>query len=206
LLPLLLSKKTKFAWDASLGYLIYFVCLGIGFMFMEISFIQKYVLFLGYPAYAFAITLFSLLLFAGLGSYFTQRVSHNPAGFLKILALILPVVMICYAVFLERFFQVFLGYGFAFKVGLTVLSQMPLGLLLGMFFPLGIKTLDSVHPRMVPWAWGVNGMFSVVSNIGAIVLAMSFGFKVVSYLAIAVYLFGIACYFISQSRYKRSGL
>lgn len=202
-LPLLLSKKTQFCWDASLGYLIYFACLGLGFMFMEISFIQKYVLFLGYPAHAFAITLFSLLLFVGIGSYLTGSITQQPERTIRMLIIMLPLVLISYTMFLGPLFDLFLGYSFSVKVGITIASQMPLGLLLGMFFPLGIKTLNSVNPRMVPWAWGANGMCSVVSTILAIVIAMSFGFKVVSYLAIAIYIIGTISYFMARAVHTR---
>ena len=174
------------------GYLIYFLSLGIGFMFIEISFIQKFVLFLGYPAYAFAITIFSLLLFSGLGSYWTGTLKRKPEDSIKNAFLVLVPILLSYAWFLPYLFNYFIGEGFWAKVFITVLAQMPLGFVLGMFFPLGIKVVSQVDVRMVPWAWGINGMSSVVSTIVAIILAMNYGFTVVAYLAIIVYLLGTA--------------
>jgi hypothetical protein len=152
MLPLVLSKTTKFKLSNSLGYLLYFLFLGIGFMFMEISFIQKFVLFLGYPAYAFAITLFSLLLFSGIGSYWTSRLKGGPEAILKRIIVILVPVLLSYALAIDYLFRQFIGQTFLMRAFITMLSQMPLGLVLGMFFPVGIKLVNEVDTRMVPWA------------------------------------------------------
>lgn len=191
MLPLIVSPKTKIGIENAWGYLFYFFALGMGFMFIEISFIQTFVLFLGYPAYAFAITIFSLLLFSGVGSYWTSRVDTNPENTIKKIGLGLIAILLVYSWFLSHLFDRLIGETFWIKVFITILTQMPLGFLLGMFFPLGIKVVKQVDGRMVPWAWGVNGLSSVVSTVLAIILAMSFGFNVVAYLAAAVYLLGM---------------
>lgn len=182
----------------SLGYLAYFFCIGIGFMFLEISFIQKFVLFLGYPAYAFAITIFSLLMFSGLGSYWTGRLKSNPARTIKKIIFILISIILLYTWMLPHLFDLLIGERFSIKILIAVLSQMPLGLVLGMFFPLGIKLVNRVDSKMVPWAWGVNGMSSVVSTVLAIILAMNYGFNFVGYLAIMVYLAGAGSILVAQ--------
>ena len=198
ILPLLTSKTTKFKLGKSFGYLFYFFSLGIGFMFIEISFIQKFVLFLGYPAYAFAITLFSLLLFSGLGSYWTSRLKRKPEDSIKRIFFILVPILLLYTWILPHLFDRFIGVSFFVKIFITMLTQMPLGFVLGMFFPLGIKLVNQVDTRMVPWAWGVNGMGSVVSSVLAIILAMSYGFNFISYLAIIVYLLGTSSILITK--------
>jgi hypothetical protein len=200
ILPLLTSTKTRFKAGKSLGYLLYFLSLGIGFMFIEISFIQKFVLFLGYPAYAFAITIFSLLLFSGLGSYWTGKFERSPESSIKNSFLALVPILLLYAWFLPYIFNYFIGENFWIKGLIAVLFQMPLGFVLGMFFPLGIKVVNRVNVRMVPWAWGINGMSSVVSTIVAIILAMNYGFAVVVYLAIAVYFVGTASMLRTRGR------
>jgi len=198
ILPLLVSKK-RFTWGISTGYLLYFLCIGVGFMFMEISFIQKFVLFLGYPAYAFAITLFSLLLFSGLGSYWTGKLKSRPEQTIKKLIFLLVPTLLAYTLLLDTIFEAFIGLSFFMKIIITILTQLPLGLLLGMFFPLGIKILNDYKPEMIPWAWGVNGMSSVVSTVGAIIIAMSFGFRCVSYLAIITYCIGTLSLLITRT-------
>ena len=200
MLPLLTSKKTSSKLGASWRYLFYFLAIGIGFMFIEISFIQKFVLFLGYPAYAFAITIFSLLLFSGLGSYWTGRFHGKEERSITTTFFILVPILLLYTWLLPRLFDYFIGESFTIKVLVTMLTQMPLGFVLWMFFPLGIKVVRRVDVRMVPWAWGVNGMSSVVSTILAIILAMSYGFTLVSYLAIIVYCMGTGSLLLAVQR------
>ncbi len=203
-LPLFLSKRTKLPVDISLvGFLLYFFCLGIGFMFIEISFIQKYVLFLGYPAYAFAVTIFSLLLFSGIGSYLTGRFTTTPGILIRRMLVLLVPVVLCYAWLLNSLFDALIGYAMPLKIVVTALTQLPLGLVLGMFFPLGIKVVRDIDTRVVPWAWGVNGMSSVISTVLAIILAMNFGFRFVSYCAIGIYIIGYLGFFLAQRRYGR---
>ena len=201
ILPLLTSGKTRFKAGKSFGYLLYFLSLGIGFMFIEISFIQKFVLFLGYPAYAFAITIFSLLLFSGLGSYWTGTLKEGPRDNIKRAFLVLVPILLLYSLFLPQLFNYFIGENFWVKCLITVLLQMPLGFVLGMLFPLGIKVVNQVDVRMVPWAWGINGMSSVVSTIVAIMLAMNYGFAVVAYLAIIVYFVGTASILLTRGTF-----
>lgn len=200
ILPLLVSPKTRIRVNKAWGYLFYFFALGIGFMFIEISFIQKFVLFLGYPAYAFAITIFSLLLFSGAGSYWTGRIVASPEKTIKKITPALAALLLAYSFGLSPLFDRFIGEGFFLKVLITILTQLPLGFLLGMFFPLGIKVVRRVDVRMVPWAWGVNGLSSVISTVLAIILAMSFGFTVVAVLAALVYLLGMASLLAVQRR------
>jgi hypothetical protein len=207
LLPLLTSTRTKVPLGKSLGYLFFFFSIGIGFMFIEISFIQKFVLFLGYPAYAFAITLFSLLLFSGLGSYWTGTGHKNAEDTMRNIFVVLAPMLLLYTWFLPHLFNYFIGESLSVKIIITILMQVPLGFVLGMFFPLGIKLVSRVDVRMVPWAWGVNGMSSVVSTIAAIMLAMSFGFTVVSYLAVIFYGAGTGSLLLAarRSRLQRGG-
>ncbi len=203
ILPLLTSARTKAPVGKSLGYLLYFFSIGIGFMFIEISFIQKFVLFLGYPAYAFAITIFSLLLFSGLGSYWTGTARIQAEDMIRNIFLVLAPLLLLYTWLLPHLFDYFIGERLAVKILITVLMQVPLGFVLGMFFPLGIKLVSRIDGRMVPWAWGVNGMSSVVSTIVAIMLAMSYGFTMVSYLAIICYGAGTGSLLLAARRSRQ---
>jgi len=200
LLPLVLSTKTKIDYVASFGSLFYFFCIGMGFMFIEISFIQKFVLFLGYPAYAFAITIFSLLLFSGLGSFWSGKLAGTPQRIIKRNVLLLIPLVLLYAWFLTALFDRLIGQSLPIKVLITMLSQMPLGLILGMFFPLGIQVVRRIDERLVPWAWGVNGLSSVMSTVAVIILAMIFGFVFIAYLAIIIYVLGSAAFLYCTRR------
>ena len=170
--------------------LTYFLCLGVGFMLIEMSFIQKFILLLSYPTYAVAVVLCAFLIFAGLGSLcchslknvFSQR---NPiplaVGALSLIALL-------YVWMLPHVFDHFLASRDAVKVIVSIGLIGPLAFFMGMPFPLGITLLKPHSPNLTAWAWGINGCASVVSAILAPCLAISYGFNAVILLAISVYL------------------
>jgi len=150
---------------------LYFALLGLGYLFVEIPLMQRFILFLGHPVYAFATTLFALLLFSGLGSMAGPRLS-----LLKML-IFLSVAILLYPLLLPHLFQLLLGQGFALRLLASVVSLAPLGFLMGIPFPGGIALLDRLAPDLIPWAWGINGCLSVLASILSTVLAISFGFS-----------------------------
>jgi len=161
------------------GALLYFACLGVGFLIVEIVLIQRFVLFLGHPVYAISVILFSLLFFGGLGSYLSgwfglKRRAIYHKGVLLTLVLLLGLYNLGYSGFL----QAFTGLDIVHRIGLTVLVLCPLGLLMGMPFPLGIRAVHGREPRVVPWAWGINGTLSVFGSVLAAMLSITFGFTV----------------------------
>ena len=150
---------------------LYFALLGLGYLFIEIPLMQRFILFLGHPTYAFATTLFALLLFSGLGSMTCPRLP-----LLKMLIL-LSVAILLYPLLLPHLFQLLLGQGFALRLLASVVSLAPLGFLMGIPFPGGIALLDRLAPDLIPWAWGINGCLSVLASILSTMLAISFGFS-----------------------------
>jgi len=171
LLPLSFIKKTAPLPKETVACLTYFGLIGLAFLFVEIPLIQRFILYLGHPSYAFTTTLFSVLLFSGIGSRFAHRFSHQLSLVLLVLvALITPWL-------LPMLFDFTLGYPFITRVFITILSLAPLGFLMGIPFPSGIQKLQTSAPNLIPWAWGVNGAFSVLSSILAALIALSFGFS-----------------------------
>jgi hypothetical protein len=150
---------------------LYFALLGLGYLFVEIPLMQRFILFLGHPIYAFATTLFALLLFSGLGSMTCPRFS-----LLKMLILLSAAILL-YPLFLPHLFQLLLGQDFALRLLTSVVSLAPLGFLMGIPFPGGIALLDRLAPELIPWAWGINGCLSVLASILSTMLAISFGFS-----------------------------
>ena len=168
----------------------YFLALGIGFMFIEISFIQSFVLFLGSPTHALSVTIFALMLFSAIGSFLSVRFVDRAEWALGRLMWIVAAVVIVYSLALGSLFQAFLGLSMAARVCIAVIAQVPMGLTLGMFMPLGIACVSRRHGRLVPWAWGINGIGSVLGTTLAVILAMAYGFKVVAGCAVLLYLVG----------------
>lgn len=174
LLPLLLRPRVRLMAPMSLrpafSYLLYFACLGLGFLFVEMPLLQQFILFLGQPAYSFSLVLFSILLFSGLGSYVSGRFP-----LLRILPL-LAVVVLVYPFFLSRLFTLAIGWSLPARLAVAALSLGPLGFLLGQPMPGGIRLLERQAPQWIPWAWAVNGFASVISSIVAVMGAVSYGF------------------------------
>jgi hypothetical protein len=96
-----------------------------------------------------------------------------------------------YVFLLQPLFQAFIGLDLTVRVVIAALLLMPLGLLMGMPFPLGIRLVDRVNPGLVAWAWGVNGFSSVLGSILTVMIAQSYGFSIVIGLAVVIYLLGL---------------
>jgi hypothetical protein len=190
LLPLLFFQRQGVRMPGSLGFIVFFLAIGVGFMFIEISLVQSFVLFLGYPTYSLTVVLFSLLTYSGTGSYLTGRMTTPPEDRFWPLCAALATLTLAYVLALPAVFDAFLGSAFWLRVGIASIVLMPLGLVLGMFFPSGIQTVRRVNERFVPWAWGINGCASVVATVLAVILAMSYGFRFVTLVALSVYVFG----------------
>ena len=147
----------------------YFAALGLGYLFVEIPLMQHFILFLGHPIYAFAAVLFAILLFSGLGSLISARLSLTRT----LMALIGAIIL--YPLILPLVFQLLLGQSLGLRLLLSVLSLAPLGFLMGVPFPKGIEIIGGLAPDLIPWAWGINGCTSVLASILSAMLAISFG-------------------------------
>ena len=150
---------------------IYFGLLGLGFLFVEIPLIQRFILFLGQPIYAFAAVATALLLFSSLGSLAAQWLS--PRWTLLPLALLI----LCYPLGSSYLFRYALGATLGLRILVAVLGLAPLGFLMGVPFPGGLALLRERAPGMIPWAWAVNGCASVLASILAALFALSAGFS-----------------------------
>lgn len=171
--------------------LLYFACLGYGFMMIEIPLLQRFVLLLGYPVYALAVVLFGLLLFSGTGSLISARFTNPSSSLFAVLAGIVAVSGI-YAIALPPLIASAVGYAIGIRIAITVALLAPLGLLLGMAYPLGITLLRKFDEGLVPWAWGLNGALSVVASVLAIVIGSRIGFS-------AAFLSGVATYLVAAA-------
>jgi hypothetical protein len=192
------------------SFLLYFFFIGIGFMFAEISMIQVFILYLGHPVYSISTVLFTILISSGVGSYVSgkylkgQGARGKGQGF-KICLLVLCGVIVIYALFLPyildnlptpSFVKEGQG-GIIWRQAISFILLFPMGFLMGMPFPTGIKILtspSSPHSEggdrggwLIPWAWCVNGCSSVTSSILIILIALSFGFKTALILSAAAY-------------------
>ncbi|UCH36037.1 MAG: hypothetical protein JSV65_06700 [Armatimonadota bacterium] len=198
--PLALFRRRGIRSPAAGGLTVYFAALGFGFMFIEISFIQRFVLFLGYPTYSLTVVLSALLVASGVGSLTSQRlITRAEQSLLWALGGLL-VVGGLYLAFGGAVFGAFLGYALWLRIMVAVLMIAPLGFVMGMFFPTGIRVVNDVAPQFVPWAWGINASTSVVAAILAVMLAMTVGFRMVGVYALGIYVIGVIALYVAHRR------
>lgn len=190
LAPLPRLKLDRAPRGTALACLAYFSALGIGFMFLEISFIQRFVLFLGNPAYAVSVVLGGLLIAAGAGSLMIHGSGGSEEVLLRRATLLLMTLGLTYTFGLPALFSQLRALGEIQRFLVGLLLVIPLGLVLGQFLPIGIRIVNRIEPALVPWAWGINTCTSVVSAVLAVILAMSAGFRTVCLVALGLYLGG----------------
>ena len=173
---------------------IYFLALGLAFLFVEIAFIQRFTLFLGHPLYAVAVVLSAFLVFAGLGSGVSRRLMERLSAERAIGAAVLgiAVVALVYQGALPPLFDALRPAPAAAKVAAAAALVAPLAFCMGMPFPLGLARLAARAPGLIPWAWAINGCASVIGAVLAALLAVHFGFAAVVGLAVALYLVAAA--------------
>ncbi|MFQ5835849.1 MAG: hypothetical protein ACE5HR_08010 [bacterium] len=157
-------------------FLLYFTCLGLGFMLIEIALIQKFILFLGYPTLAFSVTLFSILLGGGLGSLTSNFIEKRLTRKISLAALGISAVIIAYLFGLPFLLDKFLSSSILARSLITMAIIFPLGFLMGVPFPTGLRILNDFFPQDIAWMWAVNAVMSVVGSILAVIMAILFGF------------------------------
>ena len=179
--------------------LLYFVAVGLGFILVEIAFIQRFVLFLGHPTYALTVVIFLLLLSSGGGSLISRRCLPQPARVWIPLLLLVGAICI-YVLALPGLLNSLVGIPFTLKLVVSALILIPLGLAMGMPFPTGLRALASSPAPEFPtssgnaveWAWAMNAASSVLGSVLAMVIAIHWGLNVTLACGAAAYLAAIA--------------
>ena len=194
LIPLLFSAVGRAKWSGKIGTLVYFSCLGAGFIIFELIFIQIFMKLIGYPLYTYSTIVFAVLLAAGVGSAASGawRISpryrwHIP--FLGILATSIGLLLVY-----QPYFQLFLQSSTMIRILAAVALVFPVGFFLGMPFPLGILTIEHQPRGAIAWAWAMNGLFTVVGGLASVLLSLYFGFQVTLVAATLVYVLAFATY------------
>ena len=181
LLPLKLLKKIKLKKKP----LVFFFCIGIAYLFVEIVLIQRFILLFGRVVYSVATVIFSMLLFSSIGSLLSQKLRTR--NILKII-IILFLLIILYYLLIPRIIDSLISLNIIIKMILVSLIIAPLGFFMGMPFPIAIR---SINKKLIPWAWATNGSASVLSTILAVLLALFLGYSAVLVLAAFFYLLGV---------------
>ena len=166
---------------------LYFLSLGFGFIFIEISFIQRFTLFLGHPLAAIAMVLAAFLVFAGLGSGLAAPLASRRRVIIVVAVVGIIAFAGIYLIGLPVLLPSLVSLPAPLKTAITLVLIAPLGFAMGLPFPLGLERVSAEAPDLVPWAWGINGCASVVGAVLASILAMHIGFTLVVCIALGLY-------------------
>ena len=173
-------------------FLLYFAGLGMGFILIEMALLQRFTLFLGQPVYTFAVVLAGLLVCTGVGAALAGRLRSPPRQHLRWILPLVLVTVVGTAFLTPLVCAAALALPLVWRILVALLLLAPLGVLLGLPFPLGLRVVAHEAAALVPWAWGVNGFFSVIGTAVALLLGMAFGFTVVLGLAALCYVIALA--------------
>jgi hypothetical protein len=198
LAPFIAVRRKWRALPAKGTSAVYFSALGLGFMFFEITMIQRLVQFLGYPTYSLTVTLATLLVATGVGALASKRLAGRSRHTVPIVLAVVAALTVFYEFALPQILDGSLeSTGLAVRVAATVIVLAPLGVCLGMFMPLGLDrvvALTEHGEEYVAWAWAVNGFFSVIGSVLTTILSMALGFRAVQFAALAIYAVAVVAF------------
>ena len=165
----------------------YFLLIGVAFMFVEMPWLQRFVLYLGHPSYATTVVLSALLVGAGLGATLSPRLvpfARHTVG------VALPIVILILNLGMGVVFEATLGWSLGWRVAMAIALVVPVGVLMGAPFPLGMMlagTSERDPSSLRAWYWAMNGMASVLATVLSLVAAMTIGFTATVALGAAAY-------------------
>jgi spermidine synthase len=189
ILPLTLQSGRS----APISQLLYFVALGVGYILVEITFIQRCILFLGHPTYALTVVVFLVLLASGAGSLSSSKWIHTPRRLWLPLTVIV-VALLIYTAVLPALLNRLVGAPFAAKLIISALVLAPVAFVMGTPFPVGLKALTGragEEAGRIEWAWAMNAASSVLGSVLAIVIAVEFGLTATLLCGAAAYVFAL---------------
>jgi spermidine synthase len=168
-------------------WLVYFGGAGLGYLAVEVALLQKFGLFLGHPNYALSVVLAALLLATGLGSLCSGTIVRRLGG-IRFVSYALCGIVLAELLFLFPRLPALASLPFPVRVSLVFGLVAPIGVCLGVFVPSALERLKSEAPDFVPWAWGVNGIFSVLAPVLAIAVSIGWGISALLLVSLPVYL------------------
>ena len=206
LLPLWLIKRLELYSAPFKGTFIpYFLFLGLGFVLIEISLMEKFILFLGKSFYAISVILSSLLVFAGIGSHLSGKIKEDIlTQRLSFILLSIPMLLILYLLFLLSILDMFLSYSLFIRFLISLILMIPIGIVLGMPFPSGIRLAERKSKDLIPWLWGINGAGSVLASVISWIIVLNFGFNMALFAGLIIYLFAFGTIYLNRGKLASS--
>lgn len=197
LVPIVVKERAKaktaprVLWSAA----AYFSLIGAGFMLVEIALVQRLTIFLGHPAYALGILLFTLIASTGVGSLLSERLPLTQRPWVFVYPILIAVSVIALRFALTPLITTWITQPFLNKILVSIGLIFPLGILLGCCFPIGMRLVRTVQPVETPWYWALNGVFSVLCSALAVFISIYLGTSINFYIAAGCYVALVFCLF-----------
>jgi hypothetical protein len=156
----------------------YFAMIGIGYMLIQIPFLQRFSVYLGHPTYTFAIILFSMICFTGIGSFASDRFPLELHHWVLKLPLAIGAAVLALIYAIQPIMDATIQFGLPMRSFVVIACSAPISFLLGFCFPVGINLVGRLSPNATAWMWGVNGAASVLASIVAVAVSMWLGIHV----------------------------
>jgi hypothetical protein len=195
LAPLVAARRARLTLGA-LPLVLFFAAIGFGFLLIEISQLQRLIVFLGHPTYSLSVVLFSLLLASGIGS---ASVGWLGDGRRRASACLVSLVaaLVVFGVLTPPLVSAFQASGNAVRILMAVAVLMPIGFFMGMPFPLGMRLAAAHAPELTAWFWAINGATSIVASVLAVVLALGWGISTAFWAGVACYVGALAAFVLT---------
>ena len=188
-------------------HLVFFAAIGLGFLMIEIAQMQRLMVFLGHPLYGLSVILFALLLGGGTGSYLSHVIAAKTGQaktvylFLAILAVVSLIGVLTYPMIQE-----FRGAATPARISIALALILPLGLVMGMAFPLGMTVANATTPALTPWLWGMNGAMSVLASVGAVLISLASGIATTYWVGATCYVVAALAYYLMLQKRQPAGV
>jgi predicted membrane-bound spermidine synthase len=199
IIPIVLQTNLK-DYAAILPDLAFFALIGLGFMFIEVSQLQRLIIFLGHPSYSLSVVLFTLLLSSGIGSYLTNLITTQTSRVAVMSLTILIALLIAYGLLTPSLLTRYAAASTPLRILIAAGILSPLGLFMGTAMPFGLRLASARNASLAPWFWGVNGATSVLASVLTIVVAISSGISTAYWAGTIAYSLALISLVISNKR------
>lgn len=202
-----LALRTRFGIDTGVSRrtmwsgALYFSLIGAAFMFLEIAFIQRLTVFLGHPVYALGVLLFTLIASTGVGSLMSERLPLTRSPWMFVFPVVTVSLIIVIRFSLSAIIADMITSSSLTRIGISVLVIFPMGMMMGFFFPTGMRLAQSASAGETPWYWALNGILGVLSSALAVLFSIFIGISLNFYIAAVCY----ALVLISLYRWRTRG-
>ena len=197
LFPVIFGWRTIFSrYPGKAGTMLYFLCLGLGYIIVEVGMIAHFVLALSNPTVSASVLITGMLVFSGIGSFVSERFLDRARSVMPKIFFAIFVILAFYAFAIDYALDWIGTLPYLVRIVLCLLLLMPPAFLMGFPMPTAMTTLGRLgKDHMFLWAWGVNGCFSVIGAALVPIIATSFGLPAVVLVGAIAYLVALPAFF-----------